>query len=134
MKHPDPSSSAARSPAPADAPSILYCHCSYAQVVPEDTKNAVLEKLCASGRSFEAVSDLCQMSAARDPRLKDLASGGPLRIAACYERSVRWLFHAAEAPLPEKQFVVLNMRTGPADQIAADLLQDAGVSPSGGVA
>ena len=28
---------------------ILYCHCAYAQVVPKATKEAVLEKLCASG-------------------------------------------------------------------------------------
>ena len=55
---------------------ILYCHCNYAQVVPKATKDAVLEKLCASGANFEACADLCEMSARKDPALKRLAEGG----------------------------------------------------------
>ena len=35
----------------------------------------MLQKLCESGRAFEAVSDLCEMSARRDPSLKRLADG-----------------------------------------------------------
>ena len=37
---------------------ILYCHCAYAQVVPAETKAAVLDQLSTSGISFEAVPDL----------------------------------------------------------------------------
>ena len=89
---------------------ILYCNCTYAQVVPRETKEAVLKKLCDSSRSFEAVADLCEMSARQDPALKRLASGGPVKIAACFPRAVKWLFAAAQAPLPPDQAEVLNMR------------------------
>ena len=46
---------------------ILYCHCAYAKVVPEETKEQVLEQLADSGVAFEAVADLCEMSARKDP-------------------------------------------------------------------
>lgn len=105
-----------------DTPTILYCRCAYAQVVPEGVKNAVLEKLCESGASFESVSDLCEMAAHRDPRLKAIAACGRLRIAACYPRAVRGLFHQAGSPLAEEGVEVLNMRTEAAEDISAKLL------------
>ena len=74
----------------ADTPHrILYCRCAYAKVVPDDVKDAVLENLCTSGESFDSVSDLCEMSARRDPRLHSLLDGdAPVKIAACYPRAV----------------------------------------------
>ena len=59
----------------ADKPRILFCHCNYAQVVPEEVKGRVLKSLCESGQAFEAVADLCEMAARRDPALKRLAAG-----------------------------------------------------------
>jgi len=102
---------------------IVYCHCAYAKVVPEDVKQDVLRELSASGASFDAVADLCEMSARRDPDLHDVASEGS-RIVACYPRAVQWLFSAAGTPLPEG-VSVLNMRTAPARDIldALDLPQ-----------
>jgi hypothetical protein len=102
-------------------PRILYCHCAYAQVVPKEVKEAVLKKLCDSGIAFEAVADLCEMSARRDPALKRLAEGGTVKIAACYPRAVKWLFEAAEAPLPKDGAEILNMRVQTADAVAAAL-------------
>src|SRR5215210_8904044 len=90
---------------------ILYCHCAYAQVVPKAVKEEVLRLLGESGVAFDAVADLCEMSARRDPALKQLAAGGDVKIAACYPRAVKWLFHAAGAPLPEAGVDVVNMRT-----------------------
>ncbi|MEX2671357.1 MAG: hypothetical protein WD294_04520 [Phycisphaeraceae bacterium] len=101
---------------------ILYCRCAYANVVPEETKDAVLEKLCTAGASFDSVSDLCEMSARRDPALKAIAEKGNVKIAACYERAVRGLFRAADAPLDDQSVKVLNMRTDEADAIVNDLL------------
>ena len=103
---------------------VLYCHCTYAQVVPKATKEAVLERLCASGVNFEACGDLCEMSARKDPALKRLAEGDSIKIAACYPRAVRWLFHAADAPLPTDGVQVLNMRADDADTIWAALSGD----------
>jgi len=100
---------------------ILYCNCTYAQVVPKEVKEAVLKKLCASEVAFEAVADLCEMSARQDPALKRLADGGAIKVAACYPRAVKWLFAAAKAPLPQDGTEVLNMRVHNADEVAAAL-------------
>ena len=102
-------------------PRILYCHCNYAQVVPKEVKEAVLKKLCESGVAFEAVADLCEMSARRDPALQRLADGGAVKIAACYPRAVKWLFHSAQADLPLDAAEVLNMRVQSAEDVCAAL-------------
>lgn len=103
---------------------ILYCRCAYANVVPGETKDAVLDALCASGQPFDTVADLCEMSARRDPALKSIADSSPegTRIVACYERVVRGLFRAADAPLPtDSPIEILNMRTEDAPAICEAL-------------
>jgi hypothetical protein len=102
---------------------VLYCHCAFARVVPADVKAGVLSRLAASQVEFEAVPDLCEMSARRDPRLAELASAGSLRIAACYPRAVHGLFEAAGCRLPESA-QILNMRTEPADKVANEILAE----------
>lgn len=111
----------------APLPKLLYCRCAYAQVVHQGVKDAVLQKLCDSGASFESVADLCEMAAHRDPRLKAFAEGAPLRIAACFPRVVRGLFTQCGSPLPEEGAEVLNMRTQPADEIAEHMLREIAV-------
>lgn len=96
---------------------ILYCNCSYAQVVPKEVKEDVLKRLCGSGAAFDAVADLCDMSARKDPAMKKLVESGDVKIVACYPRAVKWLFHAAEAPLPKEGVEVLNMREKSADDV-----------------
>lgn len=104
------------------SPTVLYCRCAYAQVVPTGVKNEVLQRLCDSGASFETVSDLCEMAAHRDPRLQSIAAcGSNLRIAACYPRAVLGLFTQAGAPLPPEA-QILNMRTQTAEEITTHLL------------
>jgi hypothetical protein len=105
----------------SDTPRILYCHCQYAQILPPEVKEAVLKKLCDSGVAFDAVADLCEMSARQDPSLKRLADGGPVKIAACFPRAVKWLFHTAKADLPLDAAEVLNMRVLNADEVCAAL-------------
>ncbi|MDF2374656.1 MAG: hypothetical protein P1U81_00345 [Verrucomicrobiales bacterium] len=109
----------------SDSPKkILYCRCAFAQVVAEGVKNEVLERLCDSGVSFETVSDLCEMSARKDPRLEKMIAGeAPVQIAACYPRAVKWLFHQAGVPFPDEEKVeVLNMREETAEEISNKLL------------
>ena len=103
-------------------PTILYCHCQYAQVVPKEVKEAVLKKLCDSGVAFEAVADLCEMAARRDPGLQRLASSGAVKIAACFPRAVKWLFHQGNAPLSLAAAEVLNMRVQTAEEVTTKLL------------
>lgn len=103
---------------------ILYCHCAFAKVVPPETKGEVLKQLCDSGRPFDAVADLCAMSARKDPELAKLALAGHGKIAACYPRAVRWLFHAAQSPLPKEGVEILNMREQKAEDVVRALLQE----------
>jgi len=101
---------------------ILYCNCTYAKVVPVEVKRDVLRQLSDSGQAFDAVADLCDMSARKDPALKKIAEGGCTRIAACFPRAVKWLFHAAGTPLPAEGVDVLNMREDSAEDIVKELL------------
>jgi hypothetical protein len=116
----------------ADRGRILYCHCAYAKVVPAETKSAVLNGLSEAGIEFDAVPDLCEMAARGDERLRELASGPSLAIAACYPRAVRWLFASAGADLPEKNVRVWNMRVEPAEAILAGVLDRAADPAAGG--
>ena len=112
---------------------ILYCHCAYANVVPPQVKAEVLEGLARSGQAFDAVADLCEMSARRDPALQRLAAAeGTLKIAACYPRAVKWLFAAAEAPLPEDdgRVHVCNMRVDKSPKVLSELLGESQDGPA----
>jgi hypothetical protein len=104
---------------------ILYCHCTYAQVVPRAVKEAVLKQLCDAGVAFEAVADLCEMSARKDAALQRLASAGAIKIAACHARAVKGLFRAAGAPLPAEGAEILDMRAQPAEKLLQSLQADA---------
>lgn len=108
----------------APAAKILYCRCAYARVIAPEVKDEVLQRLTRSGAPFEAVPDLCEMSARRDPALERLAAEDGIKIAACYPRAVRWLFSAAQAPLPEDTVDILNMRVDSAQSVAGRLLQE----------
>lgn len=110
---------------------ILYCRCAFAKVVPLETKDQVLRDLCESGEAFDTVPDLCEMSARKDPTLKDLAdtTDHDLVIAACYPRAVKWLFHAAQVKLPDNGVEILNMRTQPPETISLQLLGGTGQPP-----
>jgi hypothetical protein len=100
---------------------ILYCHCAFAKVVPPEVKTAVLNGLAEAGAEFDAVPDLCEMAARNDSRLRDLANGEPVQIAACYARAVRWLFASAGAELPPSTRV-WNMRVQTADAVLDGVL------------
>jgi len=62
------------------------------------------------------------MSARKDPVLKRIAGAGEVKIAACFPRAVKWLFHAAGAPLADNEVEVFNMREQDADEIVPLLL------------
>ena len=101
---------------------IVYCRCAYAKVVPQDVKDAVLSALAQSGADFDAAPDLCEMSARKDERLLRLAGQGPVTIAACYPRAVRWLFSAAGVALDTERVRILNMREQSAAEIVSEIL------------
>jgi len=103
---------------------ILYCHCSHSKAVPARVKHEVLDRLASAGVPFDAVPDLCALAAHRDPALKRMADAGEVRIAACFPRAVKWLFHAAGTPVRDERVKVLNMRERSADDVVAGLLSE----------
>ena len=111
-------------PVTAQPAKILYCRCAYAKVIAPEVKDEVLHRLTRSGATFEAVPDLCEMSARRDPVLKRLAAEDEIKIAACYPRAVKWLFSAAQAPLSNDTVEILNMRVDSAGTVVERLLQE----------
>ena len=101
---------------------LVYCHCAYAKVVPEETKQEVLKELVACGEDFLSVPDLCEMAARKDPELKEIFSG-EVRLAACYKRAVKWLCHSGGVEIPEDTVEFINMRTEPAEEVCRKLLR-----------
>ena len=115
----------AAAPAAAPAhppPTLVYCHCEYARLIAPDTHAALRAALDAAGQPCTEIADLCTLAARRDPALAALAAGGPLRIAACQPRAVKWLFAAAGAPLAAAHTEVVNLRALAAPAAAARLL------------
>lgn len=101
---------------------ILYCHCAFARVVPEDTKNEVLDGLTRAGVEFDAAPDLCQMAAAGDPHLARLAEGSPIHVVACYPRAVKWLLASAGVNADASGAVIHNMRVSSAADVLKGVL------------
>jgi len=127
----------------AKQPHVVFCSCGYYDIIPRASREQILAALgrnaisCVSTMSsmgprqdgvvVEVVSDLCGLAANRDPRLKNWADGAPLTIVACFPRAIRWLFHAAGAPLPDGQARILNMRTQSPEEIIPQLIKDYGL-------
>ena len=105
-----------------EAPRILYCHCAYAQVVPAGVKDKVFQGLCDSGAEFTAVADMCELCARQDESLKSLLAGGPVRIAACFNRAVKWLLHSAGVQTDGADIQVFNMRKQSAEEVLSGVL------------
>lgn len=116
----DNSMSATNRPS-AESLRILYCHCSFANVVPKDVKEKVLAGLADSQTPVDFIPDLCEMSARRDPLLGELAKRSNVRIAACFPRAVQGLFTAAGCPLPPQGPEVVNMRVLSAEDVLSKL-------------
>jgi len=109
---------------------LIFCNCAYSDVIARETKQEVFDRLSDSGVEFAAVADLCGLAARKDPSLADLAKAKDLRIAACFPRAVRWLFHAAGAELTDGAWRVANMRTQSPAEVASVMLDGLEADPS----
>ena len=67
----------------AELPYIVYCRCAYSKEVPAEVKDRVLAGLAEAGAAFQAVPDLCELAARRDPALARWAGREDLRVVAC---------------------------------------------------
>jgi len=101
---------------------VIFCNCGYSSIIDSNLKTQVLNALEAAGVDFEAVQDLCEMAAKKNPKLKDWAQAESINIVACYSRAIKWLFNAADAPLDLDKTQFHNMRTCSAEEIILSLL------------
>jgi len=112
-----------------EAAVTIYCHCAYYQIIPDIVKFAVLDAIKNADIEFEAVADLCELSAQRDGALKQWAKAESIKIVACYPRAVNWLFYAGGAPLLRpRRIEFLNMRVDSTEKIISSLLDGQGQS------
>jgi len=100
---------------------ILFCNCGHSDIIDHAVKAEILNKLATTKLDFEAVQDLCELAAKKDPKLKRWAQADSLTIVACYQRTVKWLFNSAGAALETEKTKFLNMRTNTAEQILSSL-------------
>lgn len=105
---------------PAGQPRVIFCACSHYDVIPRAAREQILAAIQGNGGTPEVVPDLCGLAANRDPWLKTWVDEGHLTIVACFPRAVRWLFHAAGAPLNDK-VRLFNMRTQSPQEILREL-------------
>jgi len=103
---------------------VLFCSCSYYQLVSQRDKQIILESIKACGLNHEAVGDLCGLAAKHDPVLKTWAQHDSLKIVACYPRAIKCLFERADAPLDIQKVEFFNMRSDEPRAIIQALLGD----------
>lgn len=101
---------------------ILFCECVHYKVTPENVRREVLGTLRSQGVDVTAVQDLCGLAARHDPMLIDMAGAGPLTVAACHPRAVKWLLY--RAGIDDSDVRYLNMRTDSSEKILGDILGD----------
>ena len=106
----------------AKQPRVVFCGCSYYDIIPRASREQILIGLRQNGVALEVVPDLCGLAANRDPRLETWADASSLTIVACFPRATRWLFHAAGIPL-DGQARFFNMRTQSPEEIIAQIAE-----------
>lgn len=113
---------------------ILVCRCAKARLIPSETIAGLDDALSETDVDIVFVDDLCGLAADRDSRLAALCASGPLHIAACYPRAVRWLLHSAGVEVEGRELVVYNLRERQASEVMSELersicaREDAGIS------
>jgi Pyruvate/2-oxoacid:ferredoxin oxidoreductase delta subunit len=98
---------------------ILFCHCSYADIIPDETRNSVVAEL-KNRRGVFATADLCGLAVQNNAILHEMATNPNLCVIACYPRAVRWLFHRAGIEL-SSTITIFNMRIQAPEVILASL-------------
>ena len=106
-------------------PRILYCNCTYAQVVPKDVKQAVLKKLCESGVAFDAKGGTLVMTSIEPNRFlwEDALSSSVLFLDARTGKKLHAKHSSYYPILTSGRNKVLNMRVQNADDVCAALFK-----------
>ncbi len=111
---------------PAGQPLVLLCKCAHYDIISRTARDETSRLFSDSGAKVQEVADLCGLAAVGDPRLQEWAQTPSLAIVACFPRAIRWLFHAAGAPLAQERVRLFNMRTQSPEEITRELMKDGG--------
>jgi NAD-dependent dihydropyrimidine dehydrogenase PreA subunit len=111
------------------SPNILLCLCRHAEAIPRERVLGVLGGLRAAGVAAEAVDDLCGLAAEGDPLLRRIAEAEEPCVVACHARAIRWLFHAAGAPLDMSRTRLFDLRTLTAEEVLGAIVRSGAGTP-----
>lgn len=100
---------------------IVHCRCAHRDLVPEHTRQTVLQAIAASGQPYTVLEDLCEAAAQRDERLGVLSEANRVAVVACYPRAVSWLLRWAGVDVDRARLTFHNMRDQSAEEIVAGL-------------
>jgi hypothetical protein len=99
----------------------VYCNCTYAKIIDDEVKKNVLERIASSSEEIVCLPDICEMAARKDPELQEIFSG-KVKLAACYERSVKWLCHKADVVIVPQNIEIINMRELSSEEVCRQFL------------
>lgn len=94
----------------------VFCDCSYNQLFKDDIKQKILTFIKQHFSEIFIAKDLCALFADKTEFLSNPADE-ELLIFACYPRTVKSLFNAANIPFIQKKHKVFNMRELSFDEI-----------------
>ena len=102
---------------------VILCQCAHSEGIEQATKHAVLDALTQANVAFETVPDLCKLAAHKSLCLKQWTKSKSLIVIGCFPRTIKWLFHAGDAPLvADFELTCLNMHTLTPDAIVQAVL------------
>ncbi|NUM35495.1 MAG: ferredoxin family protein [Candidatus Brocadiae bacterium] len=94
---------------------ILFCHCCYSKLIPEETEKDLLHILSSTDSEIFLVPDLCKIAAQRNSLLSSLEKE-EFAILACHPRAVLALLAQANIRLHPKT-KIFNARKQNANEI-----------------
>jgi len=104
---------------------ILYCKCSYTDLIPKDTEETLMQGLKKTDSEVYIVPDLCKFCTQKDSFLSCLEQEEFI-LLACYPRGVRNLLAQSSILLHEKS-IILNTR----NQSGQEILEKIQLPPGG---
>lgn len=109
---------------------LLVCRCAKGGDGLADTRQHILEALTSTHLPVEAIDDLCELAARKDPQLLKTAAEHGLQVVACYPRAVKAMLEAAGCKFEGQELTVYNPRTDSEETIVAKLLAEPAATDS----
>lgn len=103
---------------------VVFCNCSYSDIISDTVKTEVCIGLKDSGMDCLFIDDLCGAAALKNNSLDTIREYDKVSIVACFPRAAKWLLHAAGISLEGKDVQYFNMRNSDSKTILSAILGD----------